>query len=118
IVGQSKISPVLNYLKNQYKSGKRPKESDLINQFNEIDLASFIINTLSEQWEELDLKRWAVDCITAIKIENIQNKLHKIREDIRQAQNSNQPIKDLLQICMQLEEQKKNVQEESFLAES
>jgi DNA primase len=105
-----KMVPILKFMKNQYKSGKRPKESDLINNFHDVELASFIVNAFHENWAEMDLNRWAADCLAAIEVEKIQVQLKEIREQILRAQKEGQPVKDLLQKCMELEEKKKSLQ--------
>ncbi|MFQ5865828.1 MAG: DNA primase [bacterium] len=105
---ESKLLPLLQFMKDCYESHKRPKESDLINSFNDIELSSFIIKVLKEDWEEMDLQRWAADCITVINVEKIQEQLKEIREEIRRAQKDGQPVKHLLQECMVLEE-KRNI---------
>lgn len=110
----SKMLPILNFMKNHYKAGKYPSESDLINYFNDIELSSFIIKTLNEKWEDMDVKRWAADCIAVIKIEKIQKQIEAIREEIRQVQKTGLPVKDLLQRCIELEEQKIVLQEKSL----
>ncbi len=114
LISDSKMTPVLSYLKNRHKAGRHPDESALINHFNEIELTSFIVNTLSEKWEGLELKRWALDCILTILKEKIQIRLNGIREDIRLAQKNGQPVKELLQTCIELEQQKQELNAKSF----
>ncbi len=101
------LFPIVNYLKNQHKGGGRPAENELTRQFNDVDLTAFIVQVFNEDWEELDLKRWATDCISVIHKEKIQKQIELIREEIRLAQDSGEPVNDLLHQCMKLEAQKK-----------
>lgn len=117
-VEESTVFPVLSYLKNRFKAGQRPADEDLINRFNDVELSAFIVKTLNEEWQGLDMKRWAADCISTIRIATLQAKLQEVREEMRQAQQAGQPLKDLLQICMELEGQKRKFQGASFLAKS
>ncbi|MFQ5824505.1 MAG: DNA primase [bacterium] len=111
---ESKMLPILHFMKNHYEAKKRPKESELINNFNDIELSSFIINTLNEEWDEMDLKRWAADCISVIEIEKIQIELKEIREEIHRNQKEGKPVKELLQKCMEFEEKKKILQNKTY----
>lgn len=115
-VQESKFIPLLDFFKNHYKAGKRPKESDLTHFFNDVDISSFIVKTLNEDWQEIDVPRWAADCISVIKIERIQEQIKAIREQIRLAQKVGSPVSELLERCMELEEQKKTLQEKDFFA--
>lgn len=111
---ESKLLPLLFFMKDCYYAGKHPKESELIDNFNDIELSSFIVNVLNEDWEEMDLKRWAEDCIKAVKMEEIQRQLREIREKIRQAQQEGQPVKHFLQKCLELEEKRSALQNSSL----
>jgi len=78
-------------------------------QFNDVELTAFIVQVFNEDWEGLNLKRWATDCISVIHKEKIQKQIEGIREEIRLAQDSGQPVNDLLNQCMDLEAQKNTV---------
>lgn len=102
--------PILKFLKNQYKSGGVPNPDDLVHRFNDVELASFLVETAEEDLEGMDLQRWAKDCIRTIKLEEIQQQLNQTRAEMQEAQKDGLPVKDLLKFCMQLEEQKKSLQ--------
>jgi len=70
------------------------------------------MQVFNEDWEELNLKRWATDCISVVHKEKIQKRIEIIREEIRLAQDSGQPVNDLLHQCMELEVQKKTLSAE------
>lgn len=106
------LFPIVNYLKNQQNGGGRPSEKELNRQFNDVELTAFIVQVFNEDWEELNLKRWATDCISVIHKEKIQKQIEIIREEIRLAQDSGQPVNDLLHQCMELEVQKKTLSAE------
>lgn len=114
-IEESKMLPLLKFMKNHHRSGKHPQESDIINFFNDIDISSFVVNALNEDWEDMDVMRWATDCIAVIKIEKIRAQIEAIREQIRLAQKVGQPVNDLLQRCIELEDQKKISQEKNFI---
>jgi len=103
------LFPIVNYLKNQHKGGGRFSEKELNQQFNDVELTAFIVQVFNEDWQGLNLKRWATDCISVIHKEKIQKQIEGIREEIRLAQDSGQPVNDLLNQCMDLEAQKKTV---------
>lgn len=105
----AKIFPILEYLCNQCKGGGRPTQEDLLHHFNDVELSAFIVHELNAEWELVDLRRWASDCIRTIKREEIQKKIDAVREQIRETQKLGQPVVELLQHCMALEEQKKNL---------
>jgi len=106
------LFPIVNYLKNQQNDGGRPSEKELNRKFNDVELTAFIVQVFNEDWEELNLKRWATDCISVIHKEKIQKQIEIIREEIRLAQDSGQPVNDLLHQCMKLEVQKKTLSAE------
>lgn len=106
----TRLLPVLRYLKNRFRSGKAPREDDLIHYFNEIDLSDFIVGTLNEAWSEVDMVRWAEDCLVAIEAERIAAELHAVREEIRAAQKEGRSTRDLLKRCMDLEARKAMLQ--------
>lgn len=101
---------ILKYLKNQYKSGGIPNPEELVHRFNDVQLSSFLVQTSHENFEGMDLQRWAKDCIRTIKLEEIQQQLNQVRAEMQEAQKNGLPVKELLQFCMQLEEQKKSLQ--------
>ncbi|NIR53023.1 toprim domain-containing protein, partial [candidate division KSB1 bacterium] len=115
-ISEFKILSVFNYLKNQFRGGKCPVESDLINNFNDVDLSAFIVNTLDSDFESLDLERWATDCLATIKHATLQAQLEEVREHMRQAQKNGEPWRELLQVCMELEQEKKKLQDKSITA--
>jgi DNA primase len=110
-VSDSRLISVLSYLKNLFKSGGRLEEMDLINRFNEVETSEFIVNVIKEPWSEVDLPRWAGECVATIKIKNLQVKLNAIREQLREAQSRGQPVKELLSLCKELEEEKRKWQD-------
>ncbi|MCG8606774.1 DNA primase [bacterium] len=115
-LGESKLIPVLHYLKNRYKADRMPDESDLIDSLTDVEVTSFIVNTFAEDLKGLDFRRWALECISTIKKEEMQHKLDLVRNKIRQAQENGRPVKELLQDCVHLEEQKKRLDEQVALA--
>ncbi|MFQ5638209.1 MAG: DNA primase [bacterium] len=109
MVSEFKVYPILTYLNNRFKSHSKPADSDLINRFNEVELSSFIINALNDEWSEMDFQRWAIDCISAIKNEDLQKKIRSVREEMREAQQRGEPVKELVRMCMELEAQKNDL---------
>ncbi|MFQ5709486.1 MAG: DNA primase [bacterium] len=106
----SRMLPILEYMKNQFKGGKQPEESDLLHRFHEIDQSDFIVNAVAQTLIDVDTLQWSTDCLNAIKRERIQNELEAVREQIRQAQSSGQSMKMLLERCMELEGKKNALQ--------
>lgn len=104
----SRWANLLTFMNHLYRSGGNPTESDLINRFNDIETSDFIVKAINEEWQDLDLVRWAADCVATIKIENVQTRLQAIREEIRKSPNSSE-VKDWLLRCKQLEEEKKTL---------
>ncbi len=107
-IRDSKWEHILSFLNHVFKSGGSPTEMDLINHFNDVETSAFIVKVINEAWQDLDLVRWAADCIATIKVENLQAQLNSIREEIRKSSDSNQ-LKSLLRYCKQLEEEKKTL---------
>lgn len=103
---QSKLLPILKYLKNKYQGGGEPSEAELTQSFNEVTAMEFIVQVYEEDWESSDLRRWATDCLLVIHRGRIQKEIETIREQIRLAQSSGQPVDQLLHQCMELEAQK------------
>jgi DNA primase len=114
--GESELIPVLSYLKNRYKADRLPNESALIDSLTDVEVTSFMVNTFREDLENLQFKRWALECISTIKKEEMQRKLDQVRNEIRHAQENGRPVKGLLQDCVHLEEQKKRIDEQVALA--
>lgn len=106
----SRWENLLTFMNHLYKSGGNPTETDLINRFNDIETSAFIVKAINEEWQDLDLVRWAADCVATVKIENVQARLRAIREEIRKSPNSGE-IKEWLANCKQLEEEKKTLQQ-------
>jgi DNA primase len=104
----SKWEHLLTYLSHVYQSGGNPNDTDLINRFNDLETSAFLVKAINEEWRDLDLVRWAADCIATIKIEDVQARLLSIREEIRRSPNS-ADVKSWLSSCKDLEEKKKSL---------
>ncbi|MFQ5674362.1 MAG: DNA primase, partial [bacterium] len=103
----SKLLPVLQYLKKKHQGGGEPSEAELTQTFNEVETLEFIVQVYEEDWQNSDLERWATDCLLVIHRGRIQKEIETIREQIRLAQGSGEPVGQLLHQCMELEAQKK-----------
>jgi DNA primase len=106
-ISELKLFPVLDFLKNQYKGGVAPSEETLLHHFHDVDLSAFIVSAFDEEWKEEKTEQWVHDCIRVIKQDSIQHEIEALREKIRQAQASGQPVRPLLEQCQQLEAEKK-----------
>ena len=73
----------------------------------DVDLSAFIVSAFDEEWKEERSEQWVRDCIRVIKQDSIQHEIEALREKIRQAQASGQPVRPLLEQCQQLEAEKK-----------
>ncbi|MFQ5605246.1 MAG: DNA primase [bacterium] len=116
-LAEYRLAPVLSYLKNRFKADKRLLESELINHFHDVDISAFIIRALHEKVEDVDLQLWALDCLLSIQIERLDRKLKEVREQLRQAQQEGRSVTKLLQLCMELEKQRSQLQQKDFLKE-
>ena len=101
--------PILTYFRNQFKSEKRPSESELLQRFSEVELAEFIVGEVNKELPQVDFQRWAADCIAALKKEKLQQEIATIREDLKQTELDAPRRAELLGRCIELENEKKNL---------
>ncbi len=106
-IEKHKFLPVLDFLRNQHRGGHYPVEADLLHHFRDVETTQFIVAEMNRQWENLDVKRWAKDCLDTIRSERLQTEIESLREELRQFQGDPERRKELLQRCMQLENEKK-----------
>ncbi len=109
-IESTKMFLIMRYLNNRFKGGKPPVEEELIHHCYDVDLTSFIVREVDNpQVGDIDVEKWALDCIVTIKKEFVQEEITSLREKIKTMHRKDHELHKLLKKCMELEDYKKQI---------
>lgn len=108
-VEATKVYPLLKYLNNRFKGEKPPAEEEIVHHLHDVELTSFVLREAHATFENIDVEKWALDCVVTIKIEMVQRQINLLREQIKMVGGSGGDVQHLLKECMELEKYKKEI---------